>query len=97
MKQHALNLAHGERTVEVLKQGDHQPIPVEKQVCIIYALVNEFLDSIELSDIGRFEKEFYTFLENEYPTILSHIRDTKDLPDTDKLNEALESFKAVFN
>ena len=90
-------LARGERTVEVLKQGVHQPIPVEKQVCIIYALVNGFLDSIELSDIGRFEKEFYTFLENEYPTILYHIRDTKDLPDTDKLNEALESFKAVFN
>ncbi len=90
-------LARGERTVEVLKQGVHQPIPVEKQVCIIYALVNGFLDSIEVSDIGRFEKEFYTFLDNERPQILSHIRDTKDLPDTDLLNEALESFKAVFN
>lgn len=90
-------LARGERTVEVLKQGVHQPIPVEKQVCIIYALVNGFLDSIELSDISRFEKEFYAFLENERPQILSHIRDTKDLPDTDLLNEALESFKAVFN
>lgn len=90
-------LARGERTVEVLKQGVHQPLPVEKQVCIIYALVNGFLDSIELSDISRFEKEFYTFLENERPQILAHIRDTKDLPDTDLLNEALESFKAVFN
>ena len=90
-------LARGERTVEVLKQGVHQPIPVEKQVCIIYALVNGFLDSIEVSDIGRFDKEFYTFLDNERPQILSHIRDTKDLPDTDLLNEALESFKAVFN
>ena len=90
-------LARGERTVEVLKQGVNQPIPVEKQVCIIYALVNGFLDSIELSDISRFEKEFYLFLENERPQILSHIRDTKDLPDTDLLNEALESFKAVFN
>ena len=90
-------LARGERTVEVFKQGVHQPIPVEKQVCIIYALVNGFLDSIEVSDIGRFEKEFYTFLDNERPQILSHIRDTKDLPDTDLLNEALESFKAVFN
>ena len=90
-------LARGERTVEVLKQGVHQPIPVEKQVCIIYALVNGFLDSIEVSDIGRFEKEFYTFLDNERPQILSHIRDTKDLPDTDLLNEALESFKDVFN
>ena len=90
-------LARGERTIEVLKQGVHQPIAVEKQVCILYALVNGFLDSIELSDISRFEKEFYTFLENERPQILSHIRDTKDLPDTDLLNEALESFKAVFN
>ena len=90
-------LARGERTVEVLKQGVHQPITKKKQVCIIYALVNGFLDSIEVSDIGRFEKEFYTFLDNERPQILSHIRDTKDLPDTDLLNEALESFKAVFN
>lgn len=90
-------LARGERTIEVLKQGVHQPIAVEKQVCILYALVNGFLDSIELSDISRFEKELYTFLENERPQLLSHIRDTKDLPDTDLLNEALESFKAVFN
>ena len=90
-------LARGGRTVEVLKQDVHQPIPVEKQVCIIYALVNGFLDSIEVSNIGRFEKEFYTFLDNERPQILAHIRDTKDLPDTDLLNEALESFKAVFN
>ena len=90
-------LARGERTVEVLKQGVHQPIPVEKQVCIIYALVNGFLDSIEVSDIGRFEKEFYTFLDNERPQILSHIRYTKVLPDTDLLTEALESLKAVFN
>ena len=75
-------LARGERTIEVLKQGVHQPIAVEKQVCILYALVNGFLDSIELSDISRFEKELYTFLENERPQILSHIRDTKDLPDT---------------
>ena len=90
-------LARGERTIEVLKQGVHQPIAVEKQVCILYALVNGFLDSIELSDISRFEKELYTFLENERPQILSHIRDTKDLPDTDLLNEARESFKAVFN
>lgn len=90
-------LARGERTIEVLKQGVHQPIAVEKQVCILYALVNGFLDSIELSDISRFEKELYTFLENERPQILAHIRDTKDLPDTDLLNEALESFKAVFN
>ena len=58
---------------------------------------NQSSGRFEVSNIGRFEKEFYTFLDNERPQILAHIRDTKDLPDTDLLNEALESFKAVFN
>ena len=90
-------LARGERTVEVLKQGLHEIIPVEKQVCIIYALTNGFLDDIELSNIRRFEQELYTFLDNERPQVLAHIRDTKDLPEKSELNEAIESFKAIFN
>lgn len=90
-------LARGERTVEVLKQPVHQPLPVENQVCIIYALVNGFLDSIELNEISRFEKELYEFLRSERPEILKHIRETKDLPETKLLDEAIESFKALFN
>ncbi len=90
-------LARGERTVEVLKQGLHEIIAVEKQVCIIYALTNGFLDDIQIADIRRFEQELYTFLDNERPQILAHIRDTKDLPEKAELNEALESFKAIFN
>ncbi|MCL1950026.1 MAG: F0F1 ATP synthase subunit alpha [Turicibacter sp.] len=90
-------LARGERTVEVLKQPVNKPIPVEKQVCIIYALVNGFLDSIDVKDIQKFEQGLYAFLENERSGLLQHIRDTKDLPDTSELNEAIESFKAVFN
>lgn len=90
-------LARGERTVEVLKQPVNKPIPVEKQVAIIYALVNGFLDSIDVKDIQRFEQGLYAFLENQRPNILTHIRETKDLPKADELNEAIESFKAAFH
>ena len=90
-------LARGERTVEVLKQPVNKPLPVEKQVCIIYALVNGYLDTIEVKDIQRFEQGLYAFLETERPNILTHIQNTKDLPATEELNEAIESFQAVFN
>ena len=90
-------LARGERTVEVLKQPVNQPIPVENQVCIIYALVNGFLDSLDLSDISRFETELYEYLASERTEILKHIRETKDLPETELLDEAIESFKVLFN
>lgn len=90
-------LARGERTVEVLKQPVNQPIPVENQVCMIYALVNGFLDSIEVSDIGRFEQEFYAFLASERPHVLDHIRKTKDLPEKELLEEAITNFKKTFS
>ena len=91
-------LARGERTVEVLKQGVNQPIPVEKQVCIIYALVNGFLDSIDLSDISRFEKEFYEFIDTKYPDIPASIKAEKVITeDTEAaLQKAIEEFKASF-
>jgi F-type H+-transporting ATPase subunit alpha len=87
------SLARGERTVEVLKQPVNHPIPVEKQVCIIYSLVNGFLDDVETRDIGSFEKGLFEYLENEHEEILEHIRKTKDLPDTQLLNSAIEGYK----
>ena len=90
-------LARGERTVEVLKQPVHKPLPVEKQVMILYALVNGYLDSIEVKDIQRFEDGLYVFLDKERPDILSHIRDTKDLPEEKALAEALEAYKKLFS
>ena len=89
-------LARGERTVEVLKQPVNTPIPVEKQVCILYALVNGFVDEIEVADIRRFETELYDFLDDSHDDLLAHIRKTKDLPPTDDLNAALEAFKQQF-
>src|SRR5699024_875983 len=56
-------LNRGERTVEVLKQGLHEPLVVEKQVMILYALVHGFLDDIPVEDVVRFESEFHTWLD----------------------------------
>ena len=59
-------LARGQRLVEILKQDQYQPLPVEKQVLIIFAGANRYLDDIEVSECRRFERELYTFVETNY-------------------------------
>lgn len=86
-------LNRGRRTVEVLKQPLHKPLPVEKQVLILYALTNGFLDSVPIDDILAFEEELYAYFDLHYDSILDVIRTTKDLPDTDELNAAIQAFK----
>lgn len=87
-------LNRGRRTVEVLKQPLHKPLPVEKQVLILYALTNGFLDSVPIDDILAFEEELYAYFDLHYDSLLDVIRTTKDLPDTDELNAAIQAFKA---
>jgi len=89
-------LDRGARIVEVLKQPVNAPIPVEKQVCILYALVNGFLDDIKVADIGRFEWDFYAFLDHHHPEILEHIVETTDLPDANELESVIAEFKESF-
>ncbi|MCK4027921.1 F0F1 ATP synthase subunit alpha [Streptococcus suis] len=86
-------LNRGRRTVEVLKQPLHRPLPVEKQVLILYALTNGFLDSVPIDDILAFEEELYAYFDLHYDSLLDVIRTTKDLPDTDELNAAIQAFK----
>lgn len=86
-------LNRGRRTVEVLKQPLHKPLPVEKQVLILYALTNGFLDSVPIDDILAFEEELYAYFDLHYDGLLDMIRTTKDLPDTDELNAAIQAFK----
>ena len=62
-------LAKGERIVEVLKQDEYQPIAVENQVMIIYAVTNDFLADIPVNNIKRFEKELLEFVDTNYPEI----------------------------
>ncbi len=86
-------LNRGRRTVEVLKQPLLKPLPVEKQVLILYALTNGFLDSVPIDDILAFEEELYAYFDLHYDNLLDVIRTTKDLPDTDELNAAIQAFK----
>lgn len=86
-------LNRGRRTVEVLKQPLHKPLPVEKQVLILYALTNGFLDSVPIADILAFEEELYAYFDLHHDLLLNTIRTTGDLPDTDLLNAAIQDFK----
>ncbi|WP_096185871.1 F0F1 ATP synthase subunit alpha [Evansella halocellulosilytica] len=90
-------LNRGARTVEVLKQGLHQPLAVEKQVVILYALTKGFLDDIEVDDVRRFESELFTFFEHNHKDLFTHIKETGTLPDEDALKQAIEAFKKTFS
>ncbi len=91
-------LNRGKRWVEVLKQGPYSPIPVEKQVSIIYACGNGFLDDMRVEDIRRFEAELYHYLDNSKPELLAAIRDKKELTDEIKtqLKAAINEAKVRF-
>ena len=89
-------LARGARTVEVLKQDLNKPIPVEKQVMILYALTRGYLDDIPVEDIRRFESEFYTWLDQQKPVVLEHIKTTGDLPADEDMDKAITDFKKLF-
>src|SRR5690625_8041581 len=70
-------LNRGQRTVEVLKQGLHKPLPVEKQVMILYALTQGYLDDIPVDDVVRFEEEFHVWLDSNGREVLDPIRETR--------------------
>src|ERR687896_1133148 len=87
-------LNRGRRMVEILKQPQYQPLPVEKQVAIIFAATNGFLDPVPVEEVGRYETELYRFLETRHPGVLQGIRDKKVLDDEVKgaLTGALKEF-----
>ena len=91
-------LAQGERLKEILKQPQYQPMPVEKQVIIIYAAVNKYLMDIPVADILRFEKELFEFIDTKYSEIPGAIAETHvmDEETEKKLVKAIEECKASF-
>ncbi|AQT85045.1 ATP synthase subunit alpha [Paenibacillus larvae subsp. larvae] len=91
-------LNRGERTLEILKQGVNEPLPVEKQVVSIYTAVKGFLDDIPVVDVMRFEKEFLSFIESNKPEVLENIRETNDLTSENEqvLQDAINQFKKGF-
>ncbi|QTH46877.1 F0F1 ATP synthase subunit alpha [Cohnella sp. LGH] len=92
-------LDRGIRTLEILKQGVNQPLPVERQVVSLYIVTKGHLDTIPVQDVRRFEAEFLAYVEVNRPEIFQSIRDTKDLTaDTDSaLIDAIATFKKGFN
>ena len=91
-------LAQGERIVEVLKQSKNSPVDVEKQVVIIYAVVNNYLKSIPVEDIREYEKDLFIHLDEAHPDILASIRDTKELTAENEkaLKQVLKDFAEKF-
>ena len=91
-------LNQGERIVEVLKQPQNSPIPVEKQVIIIFAVVSGQLLDIPADKVAEFEKELFEFIDGVYGDIPETIRATKQMDDDikEKLTKAIEEFKGKF-
>jgi F-type H+-transporting ATPase subunit alpha len=91
-------LNRGSRLVELLKQDQYEPLPVEKQVLIIYAGTNGFIDELPLTALKKYEQELYSFIDSKHPDVFADILKKREL-DGDlraKINKALEEFKAVF-
>ena len=91
-------LARGARLVEILKQPNYSPLPVEKQVLIIFAGTNAFLDDLPVESVRKFEAELYRFAENAHPQILVDIREKKAIDDDLKARmvAVLKEFKDRF-
>jgi F-type H+-transporting ATPase subunit alpha len=87
-------LNRGQRLVEILKQGQYQPMPVEKQVVSIWMATNGYVDDVPLPHVRRFEKELLEYLEVNAPEVLRGIRDSKAV--SDEVNTALKDNATAF-
>jgi F-type H+-transporting ATPase subunit alpha len=91
-------LTRGEKISEVIKQPQYQPLPVEKQVVILWVVTNGFLDDVPTAKIRDFEQGFYRFLETEQPTVLTTLAAKPELTDdiVNSLRTATTQFKETF-
>jgi F-type H+/Na+-transporting ATPase subunit alpha len=91
-------LAKGARLVELLKQGQYQPVPIERQVVIIYIGTGGYLENIPVHDVKRFEDEFIEYVDVNHNDIFASIRKDKDLKDEtiEKIKKAVENFLLIF-
>ncbi len=89
-------LARGGRLVEALKQGQYEPLPVEKQILIIYAVSNGYVDDYPIDKVSTYEKELYSFFDAKYPELLKDIKTKKEIGDDlrDSILKALDELKA---
>ena len=91
-------LTRGERLVEILKQPQYQPLPMEKQVCIIYAGTNGWLDELPVETLADYEAELYNYIESNDPSIYGDLKEKQEFDDglKEKLDKVLTSFGDTF-
>jgi F-type H+-transporting ATPase subunit alpha len=91
-------LGRGERMLRLLRQPQYQPMPVEEQICAIFAGTSGALDDVAVEDVSRFEKELLDYLRSQRPEILKTLRDKKSFDDAsqNELKEAVKTFKRGF-
>jgi len=91
-------LTRGERMVELLKQGQFSPMPVEEQVISIWAGTNGYLDDLPVAAVRRFESEWVAFVKKEYGEVAHNVRTAKQMSDEDqkRLHDACQAFKTRF-
>lgn len=92
-------LARGSRLVEILKQPQYKPMPVEDQILTIYAATNGYVDDYPIEALGKYEKELHSFFKTKHPEILNEIREKKSLDDDlkKKMDSALDELKERFS
>jgi F-type H+-transporting ATPase subunit alpha len=97
-KSTAALLSRGQRVTEILKQDQYQPLSVARQIALIFAATNGYLDPLPVADCRRYEKELYSFLDARHPTLLKEIAEKKDIKGelTEKLKAALAEFGEAF-
>jgi F-type H+-transporting ATPase subunit alpha len=91
-------LARGQRMVELLKQVQYQPMPMEEQVVVIFAGINGFIDSLQIEQVKDFEAKLLQEMREQHPAILNRLKDTGELDEnTEKeLRQAIDDFKKEF-
>jgi F-type H+/Na+-transporting ATPase subunit alpha len=91
-------IARGQRLVEILKQDQYQPVPIEKQVLLIFAAANKYLDAIPVASCRKYEADLYTFVDTNYSDLLKNIREKKAIDDAVRAEaiKALDAFKESF-
>jgi F-type H+-transporting ATPase subunit alpha len=97
-KSSQMQLNRGKHLVEILKQGQYHPVPLEKQIMIIWAGTKGYLDDIPIEQCRKFEEELHRFMENAHRPVLDEIAAKKALDEglTAKIKAAIEEFKARF-
>jgi F-type H+-transporting ATPase subunit alpha len=91
-------LNRGVRLVEILKQPQYEPLPMEKEISILYAGTRGFLDKYPLEVLADYEKQLYSFMESKYSDVLADIKDYKEFtPELDaRMKKLLEEFDGIF-